>query len=560
MKQEIAREQRHTQAKMHVTGMPFASIPGQSELFLAYLSDLSSVAAFYPNLPHFHADPRKYADGVLSRYETDRSALCDALADINTGAGAGIETMANIALLREDDTVAVVTGQQAGLFTGPLYTIYKALSAIRLAERLNTEGTRAVPVFWIATEDHDMDEVASIGIVDRTDAAGKVEYRSTAYVSDASVGSAVLDGSIRSVIEELFDRLPATEFSSAAKLILDETWAEGVGSGRAFAALMLRLFGRYGLIVIDPLDHQIKRLASPIYQRAIERSDALVAGVVENNRKLAAQGFHTQVLVEEDHFPVFWHDDEGRRNPLRKAGPDLFRAKIAKRELTRDELMAYAAEDPGKLSPGVMLRPIVQDYLLPTVCYFGGAAEVAYFAQNSAVYKALDRPVTPILHRQSFTVIEPRQKRALDKLHLIVSDLFDGKDALALRTAEQLSSPDTARLFAEVEEVVSAQLERLDQALAATDPTLAANLATRRRKITYHIDTLRRKALLAALRRDETAEKRIDDLFVNLLPNGGLQERSLNVLVYLNKFGPEFIHWLYEAVDLDDKDHRIIEI
>lgn len=560
MKQEIAREQRHTQAKMHVTGLPFASIPGQSSLFLAYLSDPSSVAAFYPNLALFHSDSRGYADEVLSRYETDRSALCDALSEINTAAGAGDETLANIALLRDDDTVAVVTGQQAGLFTGPLYTIYKALSAIRLAERLNAEGTKAVPVFWIATEDHDMDEVSSLAFVDRKEEITKVEYRPASYVSDASVGSAVLDTGIGAAIDEVLDRLPATDFSSAVREVLAETWAEGVGFGQAFSAMILSLFSRYGLIVIDPMDERIKRLASPIYQRAVERSDALVAGIVENNRRLEAQGFHAQVLVEDDHVPLFWHDDDGRRNSLRKVGPNLFRAKLARRELTRDELVALASDEPARLSPGVMLRPVVQDHLLPTVCYFGGAAEVAYFAQNSAVYKALDRPVTPILHRQSFTVVEPKQKRALDKLHLTVSDLFQGKEALSLRTAEQIYSPDTARLFAEVEEAVNAQLERLDQALAVTDPTLAANLATRRRKISYHLDTLRRKALLASMRRDETAQKRIDDLFVNLLPNGGLQERSLNVLVYLNKFGPEFVHWLYQAADLNDKDHRIIEI
>lgn len=560
MKQEIAREQRPASARMHVTGLPFASVPGQSGLFLAYLNDPASVSAFYPTLALFHSDPGKYADNVLSRYGTDRNVLCDALSEINISAGAARPTLANIARLRDHDTVAVVTGQQAGLFTGPLYTIYKALSAIRLAERLNIEGIKAVPLFWIATEDHDMDEVASIGLVDRSDAAATVEYRPARYVSDASVGSATLDGGIRSAIDDVFDHLPQAEFSATAKELLGETWAEGVGLGRAFAALMLRLLGRYGLVVIDPMDHRIKRLAAPVYERAVERSDALVAGILEKNRELDALGYHSQVLVEEDHFPLFWHDDDGRRNALRQVGPGLFRAKITGRELTRDELIGLAADEPERLSPGVMLRSVVQDFLLPTVCYFGGGAEVAYFAQNSAVYQSLDRPVTPILHRQSFTVVEPKHGRALRKLELSLSDLFEGKDSLSLRVASQVHAPEMARLFAEVGPAVELQLDRLDRSLRATDPTLAANLATRRRKIMYHIETLRKKALFAAMRQDETAQRRIDALFADLLPNGGLQERSLNILVYLNKYGPEFVHWLYEAVDLDDKDHRIIEI
>ncbi|MBP9663201.1 MAG: bacillithiol biosynthesis cysteine-adding enzyme BshC [Pyrinomonadaceae bacterium] len=560
MKQEIGLAAGQTHAKIKVTSLPFSAVPGQSRLFLTYIEEPETVSDLYPNRSPLYANPKAYSREVLDRYEIDRTALGNALADTNTAAGASPATLTNIELLRQADTVAVVTGQQAGLFTGPLYSVYKALSAIRYAEELNAKGVKAVPVFWAATEDHDFDEVSVVNVVDRGDQVAAIEYRPHAFVDETPVGSAVLDRGISDVIEGIFDRLPQTEFSTSASALAEQSYCEGVGFGQAFASMLLRLFERYGLVIIDPLNEDLKRLAAPVYPQAIERSDEIVAGIRQRTARLESRGFHAQVLIEDDHVPLFWHDDTGRRNALRKSGPDTLRAKLDGREFTRAELAAIAVDEPARFSPGVMLRPVIQDYLLPTACYFGGAAEVAYFAQNSVVYETLGRPVTPIIHRQSFTVVEPRHARTFEKLGLGFTDLFDGKQAVTLRTSERIHGGDAARTFAEVEEIVNTQLNRLDRLLSDTDPTLAANLATRRRKIIYHIGALRQKALLAAIRRDETACGRIDSLFANLLPNGALQERSLNVLVYLNKFGPGFIDWLYEAVDLEDNGHRIIEL
>jgi uncharacterized protein YllA (UPF0747 family) len=207
-----------------------------------------------------------------------------------------------------------------------------------------------------------------------------------------------------------------------------------------------------------------------------------------------------------------------------------------------------------------MLRPVVQDFLFPTICYFGGGAEVAYFAQNSEVYRVLERPVTPVFHRQSFTVTEASQRRSMEKLELTLADLFEGREAVTMRSAEKYLTPETPVLFAEVEEKISSELNRLDQAISDIDPTLAANLATRRGKIVYHIAALREKALRAHLRNDETFRRRIDAVFAGVLPNDGLQERTINVVTFLNRYGLNFIDWVYDAIDLDDKEHRIIEL
>jgi len=290
------------------------------------------------------------------------------------------------------------------------------------------------------------------------------------------------------------------------------------------------------------------------------RSWQIVSAIRERSRVFAADGFHSQVLVEEDYFPFFWLNDEGRRVALRKIRADGYRAKGSTQEFTLAELREIAANEPRRLSPGVMLRPVVQDYLLPTVCYFGGGAEIAYFAQNSGVYAELNRPVTPILHRQSFTIVEAKQRKVLEKFDLTLAQLFDGIEKITLHLAEKSGASGTAQLFADAEEKINTEMNRLDQHLAQIDTTVADNLAKRRRKMIYHIVTLRKKALLAQLRKDEVTSRQIENLFAALLPNGGLQERTLNVFSFLNKFGPNFIEWLYRAIDLEDNDHRIVDL
>lgn len=543
-----------------VKSLSFDEIPGQSRLFLDYLRDPLSLRNYYPNAVECPADVATYGSTVLDSYTTNRDRLCDALAEINTAAGAIEPTLRNIELLRKNDTVAVVTGQQAGLFTGPLYTIYKAFSAINLAEQLRARGTHAVPVFWVASEDHDLDEIDHAFILERNDGLRKIACRPEIFTERASVGEIRFDVNVAGAVDRLFSELPQTEFTSEVKGLLSMAYTRTDSYSTSFTKLVLTLLGEHGLIVIDPLYDTIKKLTSPIYIAAIERAEEIVGAIRARNKELEQQGYTAQVLVEEDYFPLFWHDETGRRFALRHTGDGMFRVKGEKLQLHRDELLEFAKDEPRRLSPGVMLRPVVQDFLLPTLCYFGGGAEIAYFAQNSEAYRVLGRPVTPIFHRQSFTVVEPRERRNLERFGWDLLSLFKGKDAALMDAAERELSPDLARLFADIEERIKAELNSLDQPLADADPTLAASLAKRRQKIVYHLKTLRDKTLRSEVQKDETARRRIDNIFDALLPNGVLQERELNVVTFLNKYGPGFINWIYDAIDLNDKSHRVVEI
>jgi bacillithiol biosynthesis cysteine-adding enzyme BshC len=558
VEQEIACPGSNGNVILRAESIPFSEIPGQSKLFVQYQEDPLSLKKFYPSAVASHSEISERIPTVLTNYATSRGELCDALVEINRATNSGEKTFENISLLRDDDCVAVLTGQQAGLFAGPLYTIYKALSAIRAAECLRGRGFKAVPVFWVATEDHDFAEVAETFVLNARSELARFESTAPHSASEP-VGDVVFDDSISRTSEALFDSLRTTEFTSELQEIVGKAYSSGEKFGTACGKFLAALTSDHGLIMVDPLHRGLKRLASPIYREAVLRSRAIVDALLDRNSELSAAGYVPQVNVGEDYFPLFWHSEDGQRLALRWTSNGRFlKAKGVGKEFTIVELVKIAEDEPWRLSPSVVLRPVVQDYLFPTVCYFGGGAEISYFAQNSEVYRCLERPVTPILHRQSFTVVDAKHRRTMDKYDLTFRDLFRGLEELLPNIVDEHIDQKTARTFAEVEEAINSQLNRLDRELSEVDTTLAANLATRRRKIIYHIAALQKKFRKFEINKDETVRRRVESLFVSLLPRDGLQERTLNVAYFLNQYGPRFVDWMYRSTDLDDRSHRVI--
>jgi bacillithiol synthase len=538
--------------------LPFAKVPHQSRLFLEYQQNSTDLSRYYPNSVNSHTEISKQIPNVLANYKTDRNALCDVLEEANRGNGATEKTLENIKLLRDSDCVAVVSGQQAGLFTGPLYTIYKALSAVKLTECLRGRGFKAVPVFWIATEDHDFLEVSNTFFISKNGDLKELRNEPKRCYENLPVGYVKNDASIKGTIDELFNGLPHTEFTDELREMIEKTWSEGVDYGDAFARMLTKILGRFGLIVLCPLDVRLKKLATPIYVNAIKKSEEIVSALRTRSEKLVEEGYHAQVLINEDYFPLFYQAQDKTRHALKKTAEGTFKTKDIDREFTLNELADLAEVSPEKFSPSVVLRSVVQDYLLPTICYFGGAAEIAYFAQSGEVYRILERPITTIFHRQSFTFIEPKQAKTLAKYELSLEDLLVGEEKLTPQIVEQFLNKETTQIFAEVEETINAQLSRLEKSLREVEPTLADNSIRRRQKILHHIAAMRKKFYLAEVRKDETVKRQLETMFASLLPSKSLQERTLNISTVLNKHGNYSIDWIYEAIDLDDKGHRII--
>jgi len=536
----------------------FAAIPAQSKLFLKYQSDPLSLRKYYPNAVASHIEVISHAGKVLKAYKTDRQRLCAILADQNRDFGAGPKTFENVTLLQRDDTVAVLTGQQAGLFTGPLYTIYKALSAIKMATCLRQRGQNAVPVFWAATEDHDFDEISQSVLLDSSGEAVTAKVTEDDRLQGNSVGTISIPESFATELNALLNSLPDSEFKAEVAARLKDTWNPGAKIGKAFCSHVQSLFESYGLIVVDPMDPELKKLAAPIYTEAVRRSDETVEALVERSADLKTDGFEPQVLVTPDYFPLFYHTDDGVRRSVRRKQDGTYRLTDTNTDISKDELIRIASVEPERFSPGVMLRPVVQDYLFPTICYFGGGAEISYFAQNSEVYRILERPATTILHRQSYTIVEAKHARTLEKYDLEFTDLFAGFESVLPEIVERFVNPSTSRLFADAEEDINIELNRLDQEISKIDPTLAANLAKRRSKILYHISAVRNKFHRVQIERDEVVNRQLRSLFSSLLPAGQLQERTLNVETFASRYGLYFIDWIYASVDLEERGHRLL--
>ncbi|MDT5294911.1 MAG: bacillithiol synthase, partial [Acidobacteriota bacterium] len=245
-------------AGLRVERLPFDRIPHQSRLFLEYLKDPASLRRFYPEAVRSHPELAERSGRVLAAYSTNRDALCDALAELNARWGAGAETLANVRRLRARDSVAVVTGQQVGLFTGPLYTLYKALSAVKLAACLTARGTEAVPVFWMATEDHDWDEVQSAQLIACDGRLAGVAVPGELHREGEQVGGVLLDDSVEEATKRLFDLLPSSEFLPDLEQLVRDSYRPGRTYGEAFARMLAALTGAYGLVLLDPTDARLK--------------------------------------------------------------------------------------------------------------------------------------------------------------------------------------------------------------------------------------------------------------------------------------------------------------
>lgn len=543
---------------LRVETISFDRIPHQTRLFLDYLRDPIALREFYPSAVRFHHELPARASEVLAAHQTDRSLLCDALAEMNTAWGAGEETLRNIQRLREPDCLAVVSGQQAGLFSGPLYTIYKALSAVKLAGCLTQRNTKAVPVFWIATEDHDFPEVAKAELIARDCKLAHVEVSPDLHQEGQPVGRVVIDGSIDAVVAQLLELLPISEFTSDLEALLRDAWRPGRSYGEAFARLMTSLLGKHGLVFLDPLDPRLKALAAPLYASAALRAQEIASAIEVRSRKLVDAGYHAQVTASENSFPLFIHDDGGARHALTRSSDGKYQTKDADQAYTADELAQLSLAHPEKFSPNVTLRAVVQDYLLPTVAYYGGAAEVAYFAQTGEVYRVLDRPITPILPRSSLTMIERHTGRVLERYGLTLEDLFAGPESVLKRVVEEHLGAETAKSFEKAEGAVNSELDELREQLRSIDPTLADALETGRRKINYQLEGLRTRFHRAQLARDEAAQRQLQRAFDQLYPNKELQERHINITSLLSRHGRYVVDWIYNAINIGSNDHQVV--
>ncbi|MFI5113820.1 MAG: bacillithiol biosynthesis cysteine-adding enzyme BshC [Terriglobales bacterium] len=534
--------------------LAFSEIPHSTRLFLDYLSYVPGVRAFYPRAARFSEWVKDEAPRV--RYdEGRRRKVGDILERQNRAWGASAKTLASIDRLRRGAVVAV-TGQQAGLFGGPLFSIFKALTAVKLAEEATAAGVECVPVFWLATEDHDLAEVNHVSLLSEAGLPERLvaESRGT---EDAPVGTVRLGPEIETVVERAAWLLGESEVTAW----LREAYSPGETMSSAFARLFVRLFGEWGVILLDPADKEFHELAKPLFRAAIERSVELDQALLGRGKALEAAGYHQQVKVTASTTLLF-QIKQGARTAVRRrnSGANGGEFMVGEERIPAAELLSRIDGDAEKFSANVLLRPVLQDYLLPTLVYTGGAAEVAYFAQAGVVYEKLVGRVTPVLPRFSATLVDSKAKRILDRYGLGLPDLFHGPERLRDVMAQRSLPPDLQARFGEAKAAVEKSVESVRESLARLDPTLTEAAARAAAKMGHQLTRLEARAARAELRRNEVITRHADTLSHALFPHKALQEREIAGVSFVARYGAGLLRDLHETIRTDCHDHQVIEV
>jgi bacillithiol biosynthesis cysteine-adding enzyme BshC len=430
-------------------------------------------------------------------------------------------------------------------------TLMKAATAIHLAAEATRAGHPQVPIFWLATEDHDFDEVNQATFLCGNDITTlRLPHHPApgVPVGNLSFGDAIMplveqlrrclgDNTVTDLIATLYR--PAATFASA------------------FAALLARIFSRHGLIVIDASSRPFHALAHSTLLDAIQNADDLHAALLERAHTLDQAGYHAQVMVGEFSSPLFLTDAAtGVRTALKKTRPDQWSAGSA--HYTNSDLIRILDSAPERLSPNALLRPVLQDTLLPTSAYIGGPAEVAYFAQSQVVYQHILGRTTPVLPRYSATLLEPAMVQLLHKHALTLPDVFTTPETLAHRLGARAMPVEAKRKLAAAGNAMHQELSSVTEWMRAQDQGLGHAADVAASKMLYQMNRLRRLSANFQMQRDQSLRRDADALCQNLFPNGNLQERVFAGASFLARFEPPLIDTLVEQARTGHCGHHAL--
>jgi bacillithiol biosynthesis cysteine-adding enzyme BshC len=536
---------------------PITVLPHTTALFRDYTDaraarDTAALRRWYPADP-FTMDWAKQAPELSAEH---RERLADALEAGAEGFGAGEAALANIERLRHG-AAAVVTGQQVGLFGGPLLTLLKAATAIRKAQDATREsGREHVPVFWLASEDHDLAEVDQVSLITKTSvetlrlglsAAKPLPVGAMPLGEDPTRLAAELER-----VSELLGWAPVCD-------LLRECYAPDATLAEGFGKLLTRVFAVQGLVVLDAASREFHALGVPVLRYALEHAGELEAALMARSKELEAAGYHAQVLVAAGHSLLFLIDEEmGARLPLRRGDADAWKA--GSHNYTTAELLAILEAEPERLSPNALLRPVFQDCILPTAAYVGGPAEIAYFAQSTVVYERALGRVTPVLPRLSATLIEPAIATVLAQHEVQLPQVFEAKtaDALAQRLGARAMPIEGKRKLASVGNAMDAELTALTEYMTAMSADLGRSAEVSASKMRYQMDRLRRMAADFEVQKEASLKKHATAITLSLFPEGHPQERLLAGVWFLAHYGETLPELLVEHAGQECPGHRVI--
>jgi bacillithiol biosynthesis cysteine-adding enzyme BshC len=537
----------------------FSDIPGHQNLFLDYLYEFENVSDFYT----YDFRNRENYLKIFKNISENRRNLLPDISSVISGQYSLLApselTENNIKRLSDKKTLAIVTGQQLGILGGPLYTFYKIITVIKLSRFLSEryDDYNFVPVFWLEGDDHDFNEVRSINIIDEGNSLFTVGYKEEIEEDDSkqSVGLKIFDDSINEFFNNLSKGLKDTEFKSPLIEQLKDFYKEGKSFKEAFKDLIFNYFDEYGLIIFDPQDTEVKRLLKPIFKKEITDFRLHTEKLVHFSATLE-ELYHAQVKVKP--VNLFLMVDEGRHSiePVENE----YRLRRKRKSFTQEQLLELLENEPEKFSPNVLLRPICQDYLLPTAFYVGGPSEISYFAQIKPLYEFYEI-VPPIIYpRSSATILENPIANILEKHSVDINNIFIDVENVKKKIINSVEETSIDDMFDGLTNHVETAFDELKEKLIDLDKTIADSSNRYRDKIFGSINELKSKAEKAQQKKYDVTLRQIDRAAVNLFPNSNLQERELNFIYFANKYGDEFIKKIFDELQINKFEHQVIKI
>ena len=537
-----------------MTRLPFSSFSSFSRLFRDYTESPSDLAEFFSG---DYRDPDTLAASCekAASSHAERDTLVRVMRAQAEALGVSDVSAHLIEKLGNPASAAVVTGQQLGLLGGPLYTAFKALSTIQLAQDLEQKtGRPVVPVFWLEGEDHDFEEIASAGMMQGDDPV-RVTYTPD---SDAQAGTAVgrmtVTSGIQSVLDELDSLLPPTDFKAELLEFIADAYAPGTPMIKAFVTVMERILGPGRIAYLSPDDRDLKASVKGLFRKELEDFKTSSDSLKASSEALEAR-WHAQ--VQTDPTNLFIHGD-GRRTAI-DAVENGFQTRDGE-AMTTEEALARLESDPGSFSPNVVMRPLMQDWVLPTAVYVAGPGEVAYFAQFKALYEWAGLHMPVIYPRASVTLLERRIGRVLEKSEQTIPAFEKQVDKLFREMVLDNMDTDIEEAFKKASSGIHQAINDIKSVIEGVDRSLVKSSEATRAAFMKEWSQLKGKVIKSEKQQHDVLRGQLERASSALFPMGIPQERYLSPVYFLNKYGPDFFAGLTERLDLDTSAHQVLDL
>lgn len=529
---------------MSVIHVPFAVTGYFSKLICDYLDKNSELSEFYGNFPDLIGFKNQIKTKKSAFSVASRNLLVEALKNQYENTEVSASTKQNIASLSDENTFTVTTGHQLNIFTGPLYFLYKIVTAINLADRLRKEFPQQnfVPVYWMATEDHDFEEIQYFN-VNKT----KISWNRE---SSGAVGRLKTAG-FEVVFNEFSELLGTSHNANALRELFKNTYLNNENLAEATRYLVNELFGAYGLVIIDGDDAKLKKSLVPIIKDELLQNTSFKY-VSKTDQKLAAE---YKIQVNPREINLFYLKDSIRERIIYEN--NLFKVNNTSLVFSESDILNELEKHPERFSPNVIMRPLYQEIVLPNLAYIGGGGELAYWFQLKNYFDAVSISFPILILRNSVLLATKKQLHKLEKLKISISEIFSKQESLIANAVKKISTINID--FSEQKMHLQQQFIDLKTLAAKTDPTFLGAVNAQEKKQLNGLDNLEKRLLNAQKRKLSDVVKRLSDLQNELFPSQSLQERNQNFSVFYEIIGENLIPLLLKNTDPLKFEFTVIE-